>query len=392
VVGNKILIVVADSRYFLSHRMDLALFLKSEGYCVEVATDILKASHRKKMEEAGFVLHPIPRRPASLGFLYSFILIHSMRRLLKKIQPDCVLSVSFRMVFLNLIAWHLSLSKATRFYGLITGLGFLALADTVAYRAVRWGVMRALSWLSRSKKVRLIVQNLDDRDLLTSLIASDRLFVVLGSGVDTVQFAPNPKPLPSSPIVVSMVSRMLKDKGVVELVEAARILRAQSDIPFVIQLVGDPYAFNPSSIACSKLKSWHDQGLVHWLGARKDITLVYQQSHIAVLPSYREGLPKSLLEAASCGLPLLTTDVPGCRAVCEDKKNGLLVAPKDSKSLADALLLLMSDESMRMRMGLESRRRVEACFSSSVINKKMLAIFNEGSCSFGESVSTLEEA
>ena len=135
-----------------------------------------------------------------------------------------------------------------------------------------------------------------------------------------------------------MVSRMLKDKGVEDLVNAAKLIKERSKVDVVVQLVGQIDNFNPNSFSKSQMQQWHDAGNVNWLGPQSDIVSIYQNTDIAVLPSYREGLPKSLLEAASCGLAIIAADTPGCREICINGKNGLLVKAKDPVSLASSII------------------------------------------------------
>jgi glycosyltransferase involved in cell wall biosynthesis len=172
---------------------------------------------------------------------------------------------------------------------------------------------------------------------------------------------------------------MLKDKGLEELIEASRIIQKQGIDNIQINLVGMPHAVNPYSVSEKQLKLWQEEGLVNWQGFRSDIVEVWRESHIAVLPSYREGLPKSLLEAAACGRPIITSDVPGCREmVIVDGvgKNGLLVPVQNPKELAKAIIELAKNSELRETMGQASREMVVEHFSDDVVNKQMLNIYN----------------
>jgi glycosyltransferase involved in cell wall biosynthesis len=187
-------------------------------------------------------------------------------------------------------------------------------------------------------------------------------------------FAPGEAPPP--PITVMLVSRMLWDKGVREFIEAARQLHAQGlDARFV--LVGKPDPANPASIPLAKLHEWHGQHGIEWWGQRDDMPAVWRQAHIACLPSYREGLPKSLLEAAACGLPIVTTDAPGCREVVNDADNGLLVPIRDAEALAVALEKLIRDPALCRRMGQRSRVRALAEFSQEQVIAETLQLYQE---------------
>lgn len=166
-------------------------------------------------------------------------------------------------------------------------------------------------------------------------------------------------------------------KGVEELVNAAKIIKEKGYSNIVIQLVGDTHSFNPNTVSKSSLEEVHDAGYVNWLGSQSAIVTIYQNSDISVLPSYREGLPKSLLEAAACGLPIITTDTPGCREICKDGINGILVHVKSPESIANAIIKLANDADLRKKMGLESRLMIDKSFSLPIINQQMLKIINK---------------
>ena len=167
---------------------------------------------------------------------------------------------------------------------------------------------------------------------------------------------------------------MLWDKGVGEVVAAAaRAKRVRPDIR--VRLVGDPDAENPAAISLEQLRRWNAEGTVQWLGQQDDMPGVWAQSHVALLPSYREGLPKSLVEAAACGRPIITTDVPGCRDIVEHGVNGLLVAPRDGDALCEAMLTLADDGALRTRMGQAGRRRVVDRFSEAHVIAATMALY-----------------
>ncbi|MNV41721.1 N,N'-diacetylbacillosaminyl-diphospho-undecaprenol alpha-1,3-N-acetylgalactosaminyltransferase [compost metagenome] len=208
----------------------------------------------------------------------------------------------------------------------------------------------------------MIFQNANDRDLLKSLgaVRDEQVVMIRGAGVDLDAYRASPEP-PAPPVVVTMVARLLRDKGVREFVEAAAMLRARG-VPVTMQLVGGLDAGNPASATQQEVDAWQRDGAVQALGERSDIAELYAASHIAVLPSYREGLPKSLIEAAACGRAVVTTDVPGCRDAIEPSQTGLLVTVRDAQSLADAIARLAEDAALRQRMGAAGRALAESEF------------------------------
>ena len=215
------------------------------------------------------------------------------------------------------------------------------------------------------------MQNQDDKQQLSTLINPKKIFLIPGAGVNPDLFSPSEEPVTST-IKVTLVARMLWTKGVGELVAAAHLLRSYN---IQIQLIGDPDDQNPASIPIQTLKQWNEEGIVTWQGYQSNIVKIYQESHIAILPSYREGLPKSLLEAAACGRPIITCDVPGCREIVKDGYNGILIPTKDSVALAKAIQTLANDKALRLTMGANGRKRIETEFSEQIINTQVLSLY-----------------
>ena len=221
----------------------------------------------------------------------------------------------------------------------------------------------------------MIIENHDDFNnlVLGSFAGRDSIALIKGAGVDTEKFAQ--KPEPSDPVCVIMVSRLLRDKGIREFIDAAKLVKARDNsVRFL--LVGDVDDGNPTSLTADQLTELRNSRDVTWLGARTDIAELLGASHIACLPSYREGLPKSLIEAASAGRPIVTTDVPGCREVVTNLVNGLLVKPRDSIDLAAAIEKLVGDPELRRSMGVENRRKAETEFSNEIIIRQTNSVYD----------------
>ena len=238
--------------------------------------------------------------------------------------------------------------------------------------------MLVMKVLSMNNNISLICQNHDDYNILENyVISSKKLFLIKGSGVNTEEFKSLNSSRKENPIIVTLVSRMLLDKGVLEFINAAKLIRDKGHENICCQLVGDIHDANPNSLTTSEIEQWHESGVITWLGHRSDISNIYNNSDMAVLPSYGEGLPKSLLEACSCGLPIIATDVPGCREICINNKNGIVVPVKNSEKLADAIIDLAFNKEKRVLFGKESRRMVLDEFSESVINQKIFSVYNK---------------
>jgi len=258
----------------------------------------------------------------------------------------------------------------------ISGLGYFFIApgwkSSVRKTLLLW-IYRAIL---HSKKVWILFQNPDDQALFAQhkITYSEHAFKIKGSGVDLKQFAYSS--IPKGRVKIILVARMLWDKGVEEFVESATVLMQQGlDADFL--LVGSVDPGNPESISMEQLEEWNRAGVVKWLGERADIAQLLAESHIAVLPSYREGLPKSLIEALAVGRPIVTTDVPGCREVVKDGENGFLVPVKDAQELAIAIQKLINNPKLLTSMGKKGRLMAEQEFSIQKVMDKTLALYSK---------------
>jgi glycosyltransferase involved in cell wall biosynthesis len=240
----------------------------------------------------------------------------------------------------------------------------------------RWLVSHLYRFAFRQRQLVVIFQNPDDRDTLLCLgvVRSQQTRIIRGSGVSLDEYPYVPEPQ-SRPVVV-MASRLLKDKGVCEFVEAARLLQSRN-VDVLMRLIGSPDPGNLSSITTEEMNDWKHEGIVDLMGYRTDIAEQYAASNIVCLPSYREGLPKSLIEAAACGRAVVTTDVPGCRDAIEPGITGLLVPPRDPGALADAIEHLIENPSELKNMGRAGRRLAEREFGIDKIVNQHLEIYRE---------------
>jgi glycosyltransferase involved in cell wall biosynthesis len=258
------------------------------------------------------------------------------------------------------------------------GLGFLFSEYPLAI-SLRSVVLPIAKLAFKASKGWCIFLNQQDLEtcLRLKLILPERAIVITSIGVDTKKFRPNHEFLLNNhkhPIVVLMAARLLWDKGVREFVEAARMLKARG-LQVEFWLAGKPDNGNPMCVPEEFLKKWQEEGLINWLGHRDDMPNLLQQVDIAVLPSYHEGVPRFLLEAAACGLPLVATDIEGCRVVVREGVNGFLVPPRNPTALADALERLLQDPSLRRRMGQASRHIAEVEFDERKVLAKWLALY-----------------
>jgi len=369
--GKTILFLVSEDWYFCSHRLPIARAARDAGARVMVACRV--KDHADVIRGEGFHLYPITLNRSGRNPLADLASILELRALYMETMPDLVHQVALKPVLYGSIAaWMTGVPKVVN---AMAGLGFLFISTGLFARLVRPIVATMFRLLLNKQNTRLIVQNPDDRALFANAVgvAPENIVVIRGSGVDVDRYTPAPEP--AGPVAAACVSRMLWDKGIGELVDAARILKNR-ETSVVVRLVG-PTDDNPAAIPQDTLDRWQKEGVVEVCGPTTDIGAVYAESHIAVLPSYREGLPKSLLEAAACGRPMVATDVPGCREVCRDGETGLLVPAQDAEKLAHALGWLAEDSAARRRFGAAARHAAETEFAETVIVGETLALYRE---------------
>jgi len=364
----KLLFVVTEDWYFVSHRLPLAAAAQAAGFEVAVATR--DGGHAEAIRAVGIRLVPFHLSRAYGNPLRE---IQALVRLYRRERPAIVHHVALKPIVYGAIAARIAGVPAQ--VNAVVGLGWLFTSPKGVMRLIPPAARWILATLLRTRGTMTIVQNPDDRALLMrSHLPESRIRLIRGAGVDTTVFAPAPEP--PGPVCIVLAARMLWDKGVGEFVEAARLIR-HTGVWARFVLVGDPDPDNPASISESTLRGWHGHEGVEWWGRRDDMPSVFHAAHIACLPSYREGLPKVLLEAAACGRPVVTTDAPGCREVVRDGDNGILVPPRDPQSLADALAKLIKDERLRRAMGKHGRELVLKEFSSEQVVRETIGVYRE---------------
>ena len=368
---RKILFLVTEDWYFWSHRLPLAKAAIANGYEVVLATRV--TDHEKRIIDQGIRLIPLGLKRRSKNPFHEFSSILELIRIYKAERPDLVHHVALKPVLYGSIAARICGIKSV--VNAVAGLGYVFVASGVKGVLLR-SMMTGLYKLAFSHRNCMgVFQNPEDSKVFIDrgIIQPEQSVLIRGSGVNTKLFSPVPE-VDGVPKII-LASRMLWDKGVGELVEAAGILKRQGVAGSVI-LAGQPDPENPASIPEKTLARWNSEGVVSWLGFRDDIAELLNQSHIAALPSsYREGVPKGLLEAAAAGLPLVATDVPGCREVVRPDVNGFLVPPRDPEGLARVLNILLQDREMRRRMGRASREIAVNEFSEEQVVESTLSLY-----------------
>lgn len=370
---KKILFIVNTLDFFLSHRLPLAIAAKQAGYEVHIAA----ASNDKaiKLQTYGFKYHILPFSRSGQNPIYEIKTVVKLFSLFLRVKPDLVHLITIKPVLYGGIVARLSNIKAVVFA--VSGLGTVFIAGSGLMPRVRRKFVTTLyAFAFQHKNMAVIFQNPDDRDKLLSLGTVDFLQtrMIRGSGVSLTSYSyllePDGKP------VVVMAARLLRDKGVLEFVEAARLLKARG-LDIEMRLIGSPDIGNPTSVTLQELEEWERDGYIRLLGYREDISQQYAAANIVCLPSYREGLPKSLVEAAACGRAVITTDVPGCRDAIIANVTGILVPVRDAHALADAIQELLANPDKRLAMGAEGRKLAEANFSIENIVGQHMKIYED---------------
>jgi glycosyltransferase involved in cell wall biosynthesis len=370
---SHLLYFVTEDWFFCSHFMERAIAAQRVGYDVTVLTHI--KDFEDEIRAAGLSLIPIDIRRRSLNPIREIATILQVARVYRRERPQLIHQFALKPIIYGTIAAHLTGIK--RCVNAPLGMGFVFSSSSLLARMLRPVLQLTLRVLLNPPGSKVVFENSDDYEeaIRDGLVRRQTAVLIRGAGVDTVHFQPSKEP-PGVPKVV-LVSRMLWEKGVGDLVEAARRLRKRGMAARFL-LVGAPDPENPAAISLAQLRSWHKSGVVEWLGHRMDIAEILSDCHIFCLPSgYREGLPKSILEALAAGLPVVTTDVPGCREAVRHGDNGLLVPSRDPEALADALARLIQDPSLRRRMGIRGRLRAEREFNSPLVCDANLALYRE---------------
>ena len=367
----RLLYIITEDWFFTSHFLDRAVAAKGAGYEVAVATR--KRSDAGRIESLGIRVIPVDFSRHGLNPFRELVTIRQLRRAIQNFDPDIVHNIALKPVVLGTLA-----AKTRRVRNIVNapvGMGYIFSSDDRKAKFLRPIIRQVFRLFLNPTGSRVIIENHDDFNSLVSsrFVRVADLALVMGAGVDTEVFSSSPEP--SNPIVVSLIARMLKDKGVNEFVDAARLIKdAGSDAQF--QLVGDIDSGNPTTLTRTQLEQWTNEGIMRWIGHVDDVPQILAASHIVCLPSYREGLPKSLIEALAAGRPVVATDVPGCREVVIHGLNGLLVGPRNASALADAIRTLIADKDMRMRFGAAGRLRAEQEFSTTRINSQTMAVYS----------------
>jgi len=369
---RSIVFVVNIDWFFVSHRLPIAIALIKSGFKVHLVCRF--TTYQAHLEDLGICTHAFDISRGGMSLVSEFRSFYNLYRLVNGIKPDLVHLVTVKPVMYgSLVARLLGIRKVV---ASISGLGFVFIDNSIKAQVIRKIVIYCYRLGLSVKNVSVIFQNPSDLSLFLDhkIVSDSQAFLIRGSGVDLDYFRLTTEP-EESPVVM-FLARFLKDKGIVEFVEASSIVKASfPSARFVV--VGNIDSDNPNSILPADLDRWVKLGLVEDWGYFSDVFSAIRQSNLMVLPSYREGLPKSLMESAACGRAVITTDVPGCRDAIVSGETGLLVYPRCSQMLADAIVQLLQDGQLRKKFGAAGRLHAESCFDVNSIVSQHLSIYLE---------------
>jgi glycosyltransferase involved in cell wall biosynthesis len=368
----RLIFLVTEDWYFWAHRLPQARAARDAGFQVSVATRV--EAHGDLIRSEGFALYPLNWRRGSINPFGAVASILEVAALYRRAHPDIVHHVSQKSILIGSIAARLAGVKLV--VNALTGLGFLFAAVTAKARILRAVLVPVLRNVAAHPGVRFLVENPDDGATLRRLdmVPAEHIVLIRGSGVDIGHYAALPEP-PAGPVVIGCATRMLRIKGVADVVAAFRLLRARgSGARLLLAGASDPE--NPAAIPEADLRAWASEPGIEWAGHVSDIRKIWARAHIAVLASLGgEGIPMSLMEAAACGRPLVATDVPGCREIVVQNDTGLLVPPADPEKLADALQALAEDAELRLRCGQAARDRVANGLDAGTVGRETVAVY-----------------
>lgn len=369
---KKLFIVVNQDWFFLSHRLPIGISAKDAGWDVTIVCEDTGVSY--KIVEAGLKAVNMPINKSGTNISDELKTLTFLYRLFRREKPDVVHLVGLKIILWGSIACRLAGVK--KMVSAVCGLGVL-FDEAHAKSLMSRMILKVLKRTHKGDGVRVVFQNNDDKKLFVDngIISEERCVFTNGSGIDLANYDYTPEPK-DEPIRVIFTARMVKDKGTLVLIEAAKKLE-QTYRKRVRFLLCGGLDSNPNGITKEQLESLCDGEYIQWLGHRKDVLDLLKSSHIMAFPSwYREGLPKSVIEAEAVGRPVVTTDSVGCRDTVIDGYNGIIVQPKDSDELASALKRLIDNPELRQTMGMNARKFAEERFSIADVIHEHLVMYD----------------
>lgn len=373
---KRILFFVTEDWYFSMHFQHFAVAAIKNGWEVDLICNTGQKGHdvRNDIERSGINLIPCKLSRSGITPFQDLKALLRLLKIVRKRKPCVIHAVALKPILFCNIA---SLVTQTPLIAMITGLGHVFTGSSIKARLAKPVVTAAMKSVSRNVSSKLVVLNNEDADWVCQNFSASQtgVSIIPGTGVDLARFSPAEK-IARNCFRVAYVGRMLTEKGIFDLIEAIKILKKDS-FDLELFLAGEPDPSNPASIDISQLQKWEKEKLCKYLGHSKNIETIYQQIDVLILPSYREGLGMTIIEAASTGIPSIATDVPGCRSAVINGKTGLLVPSGQPEKIADAIKYLIRNPEIRMTMGENARKFVEENFSQGIVINKVLSLYSE---------------
>ena len=369
---SKVFMIINEDRFFLSHRRPVAEAARKVNFKTVIVTK--DTGFKVEIKKLGFKVLDLPINPTGMNLFQELRTMSYLYRLYRREKPDIVHHVGLKNILWGGIAARMAHVKGV--VNAVSGLGSLFNGERLSMTAK--GVVRAMRFVNNSHNVKFIFQNNDDLDIFTKhkVVKPDQVEFTKGSGVDLNEYAPVVK-TSEGRVNIIFTARMVKEKGVMDLIEAANILKPDYADRISFTLCGR-LTPNKTGVTEEYMRSHCDGAYINWLGECDNVKEMLGKSHIMAFPSYyREGVPKSLIEAAACGLPIVTCDSTGCRDVVDDALNGFLIEPKNPEMLAEKLKILIDNKELRERMGRESRLKAEREFGIEKVVETNLRIYKE---------------
>ena len=367
---KKLLFIVNVDKFFISHRLPIAVEAIKQGYEVHIATKI--TDQLNFLEMNGMIVHPLNLHRSGIISIASEFL--EILFLLYRITPEVVHLVTIKPVIFGGIATRLLGSSSV--VSAISGLGFVFIDNRFIGKIRKKIVLYLYHIALNHKNQKIIFQNSDDKNVLVSLakVSHEKTILIPGSGVNLFKYKTSPPPERDFPVVM-FASRFLIDKGIRDFVHAAELINSVEYCADFV-LVGDIDLFNPASIQQDELDEWKRKGNVEIWEYSSNMEKTLLNATIVTLPSYREGYPKILIEAAACGRAIVTTNVPGCRDAIESNVTGLLTPARDAVLLAESISILLDNKKKCEKMGINGRRRAEKLFDIRMIIDSHIKIYS----------------
>ena len=368
---KKILFFVSEDWYFISHRLKLALFLLEKNYEVQLCCK--NTGSIDYIKQSGIKWHQIDVNRKSLSILHFFKEAIIFSRVSRKFDPDIIHMISMRQIVVGLFA--VIFNKKKKICLTFTGMGFLFTEKTIKSYSIRIIIKYLLFFTSKFLNVKAIVQNIDDREFLEKkfYLKKNKITVIKGSGIDLKHFKVKPEPVNKN-ITLTYVGRLLKDKGIDQMIEA--FILAKKEFKNLSLIIAGPLdQNNPSSLSEEELSEIIKIKDIHYLGNVKDVRMLWNKSNIAILLSKREGLPLSLMEAAAVGRSIISTDVPGCREIAKNGVNSITVPFGNIQKTKDAILKLAKNKTLRSKYSKNGRKLLEQEMRQEIIFSEYLEVY-----------------